>query len=610
MSFEVAQASNCGIGAAVFGAGGTPLPAYVTGLDPANCLKTLDVPARAVVFGRITGSLEAQVDVLAFGYDENKNHLYVGPGHVIGALAANSIIGGNANSVNAPRSPLLGGDGNTNNCIDGFLGSGSSNQLTSTNEAVLVGGRLNVVAGQLAFLGAGENNQVSATAAAVVAGGTCIIGPLAQHSFIGAGHVNSVTGEFAAIVGGRRNVASGQDSIVCGGGNGAGVPNNQASGIASGIVAGQFNLNAAASGFVGAGNQNGINANAPNSVVGGGQNNQVSSTTGLGLSVIAGGLNNAVTRHRGFIGAGQLNQCHGGSAFIGAGTSNIINFVATSSGNEAIAGGQSNSITNAAVSFIGGGLSNQVNGNTSVIGGGRINIVGCIASGIFSGEDNQTIAGTTNSAINGNNFIGGGSGHRVTGIENVIAGGDDNAISNNTQGVIGGGQGNRVISTAGSQTLDGNTIAGGQSNVIDLTVGVTPSGYAAIGGGIGNQVTAEIASIPGGQGLRAQGYNQHVKGYFNVAQGTSPAFTQNDHLEILGNGTAGVRRNAYAWQHDATLVWFANAQVPVAATNAAAIVALTAVKPVATHLGAQTMVVVAGLASWFVCDGAVWKFAF
>lgn len=512
MSFEIQAADNCGIGAAVFAAGGAPLPAYVVGLDLANCLKTLDIPAQAIAFGRITGSLEAQVDVLAFGYDEIKNHQYIGTGHTIGAAAANALVVGVGNTANAPRGSILGGSGNTITTPDGFLGAGVSNQVLALADAA--------------------------------------------------------------------------------------------------IVAGTLNINSGIAGLIGAGTGNSIATNAPNSFIGGGQSNTISSTTGIGLSAIVGGFSNQITRHRGFIGGGQLNQVHGGSATISGGSANIINIGATSSGFEFIGGGSGNVITNAAVAVIGGGINNAINGNTSVIGGGRINIVNDIASGIFSGEDNQTIAGTTNAAINGNSFIGGGSRHRITGVENSIVGGDDNAINTGFQGVIGGGQSNRILSTAGSQTLDANTIAGGQGNVIDLTVGAVPSGYASIGGGLDNQVTAEIATIPGGQGLRAQGYNQIVKGYFNVAQGASPVFVPNDQLEILGNGTAVLRRNAYAWQHDATLVWFANTQVPLAASNAAAIAALTAAKPVATHAGAMTMVVVAGINSWFVCDSVVWKFAF
>jgi hypothetical protein len=141
--------------------------------------------------------------------------------------------------------------------------------------------------------------------------------------------------------------------------------------------------------------QNRVNVNAPNSFIGGGNQNQ---TSGNHSAIGGGELNNIGTYglaggHCSFIGGGYSNRIDQHANMIGGGRQNYI------CGNDStIGGGQNNSIGDLALtlsancSFIGGGLNNRVTGDFSAILGGNGNN--------DNGLANVHIAGSGITAVN------------------------------------------------------------------------------------------------------------------------------------------------------------------------------------------------------------------
>lgn len=548
MSYEVQAIDRCTFGAAV-AAFPQNLPAYALGLDGANCVSRLTPTAFAALYGNNNGDGRIAEDPSHYRYDDVLNRLYVGVS--VAGTGVNGLSIGQSNTANGARASILAGINNTDGANDSVIGGGNGNTIGA--------------ASTVAIIGSGTSNNLA----------------------------DSTNG---AIVGGATN-------------------------------------------------QIGNTSASPNAFIGGGQGNQINTTNLAGLAVIGGGINNQVNRARSTIGGGNSNIINTGSAFIGGGQANQIQLPAVgNSGFEVIAGGFTNLIGPGAsqLSVIAGGFTNTIdNCLTGVISGGTTNLIrNANASGILSGsrhqlvggigdviaggEDNQSNVPAPGSGIaGGNNGIFAGSDHRISGsvVESAIGGGQANEIRalagnaspiGNYQAYIGGGQRNIIRNNlASTGNLDACTIGGGQDNVIDIVVPTAaPDGYAVIAGGVGNVLSGLDSACTGGAYNIIQGAFQRVGGYYNSPQGAAGAYAPNDYIDILGNGSAVTRRNAYVWQHDATLIWQPNTQVPAAASNAAAITALTAAKPVATHNGAMTRVDIGGAAAWFVCDGTVWKFAF
>jgi len=141
---------------------------------------------------------------------------------------------------------------------------------------------------------------------------------------------------------------------------------------------------------------------------------------------------------------------------------------------------------------------NQVaSGDQSFLGGGYANRVSNVQSVV--------VGGNQNSASNDRAVIVGGISNQNSGSRSVLVGGEQNNISG-TYTFIGGGIFN---TSAGSQS----TIAGGQSN--------NASGnYAFIGGGQSNTASGSHSSIGGGQLNTAAGLGSFVGGgIYNRANG-------------------------------------------------------------------------------------------
>jgi hypothetical protein len=154
-------------------------------------------------------------------------------------------------------------------------------------------------------------------------------------------------------------VASGVNSVVCGGAN------NSALGIADFVGGGANNSTSGYSDnfktIVG-GASNTITGGSGHSFIGGGQLNNINIGSGTGAGTISGGRSNSVTSQYSTVSGGQSNTASTGThATVVGGTSN------TASGQASVTGGQSNTASgNRATVF---GTSNIVNGFESVVSG-------------------------------------------------------------------------------------------------------------------------------------------------------------------------------------------------------------------------------------------------
>jgi hypothetical protein len=200
---------------------------------------------------------------------------------------------------------------------------------------------------------------------------------------------NFITGAGDTISGGDNNRTSNFDSTISGGANNiasaaasgvSGGSENNASGPFVTIAGGQGNViqGGASNSIILGGNSDQILVNASDSFIGGGQGNSIASNASW--SAVVGGLNNGIQANSQYI-------------FIGGGQNHSV----TSSYNEGsrfttIVGGQNNSFTDGDYATIGGGYGNSSEGG--VIAGGYGNS-GEISPGGFSnsGYEDSFVAG-------------------------------------------------------------------------------------------------------------------------------------------------------------------------------------------------------------------------
>lgn len=205
----------------------------------------------------------------------------------------------------------------------------------------------------------------------------------------------------------------------------------------------------------------------------------------------------------------------------------------------------------------------QVSGSTgSTIGGGyRNTITGQFTTySTISGGDQNLI-----SAVNGNHFIGGGSGNQILNSANegncVVAGGLDNQLRSGFS-VISGGRFNDTNNASqyyqvigggfqNNSSNEGATIAGGASNNITGNYGSVGGGqsnsitqsHSTVSGGQTNTASGQWSTIGGGQGNTASGqYSNICGGQLNDATNTWAAVgggydnTAGEQLATVGGG--------------------------------------------------------------------------
>jgi hypothetical protein len=311
----------------------------------------------------------------------------------------------------------------------------------------------------------------------------------------GMGNTNSGTDAFVA---GRNNQATGNYSVISGGGNENASFANTASGEHSTVSGGKYNRALAKYSTVSGGQWNRVDSTS--SVISGGEYNRGSNI----LIAIGGGTGNTASGQIAAVSGGMTNTASGNMSFVGGGSNNIAG-----GDGSAICGGGVN-VTGASYSTVGGGNQNQATGGWSTVGGGKLNKARAMYSVVAGGGGNTDA--DSNSANGMHSFIGGGKANIISSPISVIAGGEHNT-STNSYTTIGGG-------SYHSATGQSSTIGGGLSNFVQndfATIGGGSSNIASgvssnISGGIGNFATGEGTTVGGG------GYNK-ARGLYSVVGG-------------------------------------------------------------------------------------------
>jgi hypothetical protein len=233
-----------------------------------------------------------------------------------------------------------GGSGNEANGDNGFVGGGSSNEITGQASN--------------AFIGGGVDNEVEGDRSAITGGTNNNTGPSADQSTIGSGDNNQILGDDSIIGAGTNNFIDGNNDP---GNNGQGNDGQN---------------------FIGAGSDNSIYST--NSAIMAGFGNEILNDNSTESFIGAGFSNLIDNSERSGIMAGRDNEIDDGDR-------------------SAISSGQNNSITDND-SFIGAGLDNTISNNEAVIAGGRNNEVTRENSLILGGRDNSILtAGGSNFAF-------------------------------------------------------------------------------------------------------------------------------------------------------------------------------------------------------------------
>ena len=250
------------------------------------------------------------------------------------------------------------------------------------------------------------------------------------------------------------------------------------------------------------------NTNGGPNVIGGSQNNYVSSGM-VGATIGGGGATN-------FFGYSYTNSVTGNFGTVSGGQQNTASFNAT------VAGGSFNTASGPNAS-VGGGLDNMSSGYLATVAGGKGNLASGQYSFIGGGDQNTDAAYDGCIAGGGQNVIG------VDAAWSAIGGGVNNSIETNIQAsTIAGGLRNSIL--AGPSTVSACFIGGGRYNVIRGSDGTISGGlgnqigvnsvYATIGGGSGNSAQGSDATIGGGEQNNASGFAATVSGgYLNAAVG-------------------------------------------------------------------------------------------
>jgi hypothetical protein len=315
------------------------------------------------------------------------------------------------------------------------------NTEAGTIGTAIVGGINNSIQslGVAAFIGAGKGNTIVnaakgagyvAFASAIVAGQNNTIGDTAASdvSFIGGGSANSVNSGFSLIIGGEENAVSGGDYQAIGGGkfniiSSSGAYNVIAGGGSTSLGDGNEITGTATQAAIVGGHNNTISVNG--GFIGGGQDNDISSSTGS-ISSIVGGASNSIagtSTFYAFIGGGQLNTIDGTST------------------HSSIPGGESNTITSADHTVVAGGFSNAVTstGGYNAVGGGASHIISGTVSyaAIAGGLGNDSTSGNYNSILGGrDNWVLGDYSSIVGGQENKAIGDYSVALGYQTETTV------------------------------------------------------------------------------------------------------------------------------------------------------------------------------
>ena len=302
-------------------------------------------------------------------------------------IGNHSVAFGKNTKASAPKSTILGGEGNLVSASYGTIGGGLNNSVSAAGPdsyGTIAGGQSNVVSNLHGFIGGGFQNTASATYSTILGGATNTAA--AVGSAIGGGQSNAVqaNSDYGTILGGINNTISN------------------------------------------------VGVSCPYSTIVGGSGNSVRGTSGSCSYVsVGGGFTNLASGNYSTICGGKSNSTSGVDTTISGGELNVVN----SSGGT-IVGGKSNQVTDGSNGAIAGGQGNTADGSYSFIGGGNGNTSLNNDYGVIGGGSLNNIDGSPANS-NSFSFIGGGANNRI--VENtpafsydfMIPGGEGNSIQGN-----------------------------------------------------------------------------------------------------------------------------------------------------------------------------------
>ncbi|WP_067139970.1 OmpA family protein [Oceanivirga salmonicida] len=321
---------------------------------------------------------------------------------------------------------------------------------------------------------------------------------------------------------GEHNRATGEDSVVVGGGS------NSASGTHSGVFAGAHGkAKGLASVVIGGGSEKvaGNTANGDNTAAIAGYAN----TTNGYVSAIIGGARNTTDGNSAIIAGGFRNSASGQRAGILGGQSNVA--AGTSS---AIAGGENNTSKGVNSGVLAGGA-NKANGSHSAVAGGAENEAKGTSSAVIggaynkaTGEKSVVLGGVTNVASGKHSIVAGGGGNKqaniASGNYSAVLGGHTNKATSIKSVVVGGGV---------------NTASGKHSGIIAGINNKAEGEDSVVLGGIKNKATGDHSGIVAGGSNKSSGKLSGVlAGYQNTASGKQSAVVGGYNNNASGENSA------------------------------------------------------------------------
>ena len=291
----------------------------------------------------------------------------------------NRAVIGSSHSSLGNYTSIGGGLRNTGSGNYSFIGSGLCNYTTLGTQYNFIGaGTGNCIGSSISSIAGGQNNEIQ--------------GIFGCRSFIGAGMDNCIANSCYGFIGsGWSNDVFKHYGVIVGGNN------NQTDGCMDFIGAGQNNCTInTVTGFSNVGRNviiggcgNSIDGTRGWNIIGGGYDNQITSSTTIGDHNYANTI----------FGRDNLIDTNTDRNTIGGGGNNTIE--GENTGNVVIAGGVGNCITGATSAVL-GGSGHVISGAHSTIGGGKNNTVSAHSSSILAGAFNTV--SHTNSHVIGSNI--------------------------------------------------------------------------------------------------------------------------------------------------------------------------------------------------------------
>jgi len=323
------------------------------------------------------------------------------------------LVGGSANTVNAPDASVLAGFDNTIESNSGTsagpatgasISGGSGNRIEG-QDATIAGGQSGRANGAFSFVGGGNQNTVEASNASISGGAeNTVLAHAGQASITGgysnvaadpfsmiSGGCDNLTGAgtvasgtcdttgYETVAGGYQNIADGSASVVTGGAG------NTATGAGASVSGGEYNLATDGTSSILGGCDN---LTVP---VSGGASLPTSACDQHGGQTVSGGQQNTASGLLSSVSAGHQNQASGERSSVSGGASNQA-----IGQDSSVTGGEQNQVAStSAGGSVGGGGYNIASGDTAAVSGGVGNDATDLYGSILGGCSNLTGGGTS-----------------------------------------------------------------------------------------------------------------------------------------------------------------------------------------------------------------------